>query len=72
MKKNDLIREILSDSAIKDKYNISESDLENINGDARYQKKVILVIKEMIADNENHINSATKSYNKLKNILNIV
>jgi len=72
MTKNELIKEILSDSVIKEKYNISDSDLENINGDSRYQKKAVLVIKSMIDDNENHINSATKSYNKLKNILNIV
>lgn len=72
MTKNDLIREILSDSTIKEKYNISDSDLDSINGDARYQKKVVQVIKSMIDDNENHINSTTKSYNKLKNILNII
>lgn len=59
-----LITEILSDSNIKEKYNISESDLKNINGDARYQKEIVQLIKEIV--------TATKSYNKLKNILNIV
>lgn len=72
MTTNDLIREILFDTTIKEKYNISVSDLDSIKGDSRYQKKVVQVIKSMIDDNENHINSTTKSYNKLKNILNIV
>jgi actin-related protein len=71
MTNTELISEILSDSDIKEKYNISESDLNNINGDARYQKEIVQIIKEIVSDNDNHI-SATKSYNKLKNILNIV
>ena len=71
MTSTDLINEILSDSSIKEKYGINESDLQNINGDSRYHKQIIQVIKEIVADNENHI-SATKSYNKLKNILNIL
>ena len=71
MTNTELIKEILSDSKIKGKYNITESDLNSINGDARYQKEIVQLIKEIVNDNDNHI-SATKSYNKLKNILNII
>ncbi len=71
MTNTELIKEILSDSKIKEKYNITESDLESINGDSRYQKEIVQLIKEIVNDNDNHI-TATKSYNKLKNILNIL
>nr|WP_319998154.1 hypothetical protein [uncultured Draconibacterium sp.] len=71
MTNTELISEILSDPQIKEKYNISETDIEAINGDTRYQKEIIQIIKEIVSDNDNHI-TATKSYNKLKNILNIV
>lgn len=70
MTNTELIKEILSDPNIKEKYNISESDLNGIKGDARYQKEIVQLIKEIVNDNDNHI-TATKSYNKLKNILNI-
>ncbi|WP_346861163.1 hypothetical protein [uncultured Draconibacterium sp.] len=70
MTNTELIKEILSDPNIKEKYYISESDLNGIKGDARYQKEIVQLIKEIVNDNDNHI-TATKSYNKLKNILNI-
>jgi len=70
MTNTELIKEILSDSAIREKYNISKSDLNDIDGDARYQKEIILLVKAIITDNANHL-SATISYNKIKNILNI-
>lgn len=70
MNNTELIKEILSDSHLKEKFRISQSDLDGLNGDSRYQKQVVQVVKEIVADNENHI-TATKSYNKLKNILNI-
>lgn len=70
MNNTELIKEILSDLLLKEKFRISKSDLDGLNGDSRYQKQVVQVVKEIVADNENHI-TATKSYNKLKNILNI-
>jgi hypothetical protein len=70
MTNTELIKEILSDLVIREKYDISEADLNNIDGDTRYQKEVVLLVKEIVTDNANHL-SSTISYNKIKNILNI-
>ena len=70
MTNTELIKEILSDSVIVEKYNIKKSDLDNINGDPRYQKDIIKVVKNIIDDNTNHITDRV-SYNKIKNILNL-
>ncbi len=70
MNSTKLIRMILSNPILKDKYDITESDLDNINGDHRYQKTVVKVVRQIVSDNDNLI-TGTRSYNRLKNILNI-
>lgn len=70
MTNTELIKEILSETLIKEKYNVSESDIENINGDARYQKDIVKVLISIIDDHSNHITERV-AYNKIKNILNL-
>ena len=70
MNSTNLMKEILSNPILKEKYKITESDLDNINGDYRYQKTVVKVVKQIVSDNDNLI-SGPRSYNRLKNTLNI-
>jgi len=71
MNNSELLKEILKDPHLKEKYDITDKDIENSSdGDPRFKKEIIQLIKDIIADNDNHL-SATKSYNKMKNLLNI-
>ena len=71
MNNSELLKEILKDPHLNEKYDITYKYIENSSdGDPRFKKEIIQLIKDIIADNDNHL-SATKSYNKMKNLLNI-
>jgi hypothetical protein len=70
MERNDILREILSDSEIMDKYNINHDALKKLTTHAPYTKKIIEVLSVIINENDNHLNSSM-IYKKIKKIHNI-
>lgn len=70
MERNQILREILSDKEIMEKYNIKEKDLDSLTTNAPYYKKIIEVLSVIINENDNHLNSSM-IYKKLKNVHNI-
>jgi len=70
MGRNQILREILSDEEIMDKYKINKKELDSITTNAPYHKKVVEVLSVIINENDNHLNSSM-IYKKLKNVHNI-
>lgn len=70
MERNQILKEILSDSDLMKKYNIKEKELETLTTNAPYRKKIIEVLSVIINENDNHLNSSM-IYKKLKNVHNI-
>lgn len=70
MERNQILREILSDPEITEKYNIKKSELESLTTSPPYLKKIVEVLSVIINENDNHLNSSM-IYKKLKNIHNI-
>ncbi|CAM1341660.1 hypothetical protein [Tenacibaculum aestuarii] len=70
MKRNDILKEILSDPDLMEKYDIKEKDLKELTTSAPYNKKVIEVLSVIINENDNHLNSSM-IYKKIKKVHNI-
>lgn len=70
MERDRILREILSDPEIGDKYNIKEEELHTLSTNAPYHKKIVEVLSVIINENDNHLNSSM-IYRKLKNVHNI-
>jgi hypothetical protein len=70
MERNQILREILSDPEIAEKYNIKKSELDSLTTNPPYDKKIVEVLSVIINENDNHLNSSM-IYKKLKNIHNI-
>lgn len=70
MERNQILREILSDKEIMEKYDVKEKDLDSLTTNAPYYKKIIEVLSVVINENDNHLNSSM-IYKKLKNVHNI-
>lgn len=70
MERDKILREILSDSEITEKYGIKQNDLETLTTNPPYHKKVVEVLSVIINENDNHLNSSM-IYRKLKNVHNI-
>lgn len=70
MERNQILREILSDKEIMEKYDIKEKDLNSLTTNAPYYKTIIEVLSVVINENDNHLNSSM-IYKKLKNVHNI-
>ena len=70
MERDRILREILSDSEIMDKYGIKQNELTNMKTTPPYYKKVVEVLSVIINENDNHLNSSM-IYRKLKNVHNI-
>lgn len=70
MERNDILREILSDPDITEKYNIDEKTLKDLTTNPPYSKKIIEVLSVIINENDNHLNNSM-IYKKLKKIHNI-
>lgn len=70
MERNDILKEILSDPDLMEKYDINEKDLEGLTTNAPYNKKIIEVLSVIINENDNHLNSSM-IYKKIKKVHNI-
>tara|TARA_R110002072_G_scaffold7503_2_gene40984 strand:- start:779896 stop:780108 length:213 start_codon:yes stop_codon:yes gene_type:complete len=70
MERNQILREILSDPEITEKYNIKKSELDSLTTSPPYHEKIVEVLSVIINENDNHLNSSM-IYKKLKNIHNI-
>jgi len=70
MERNQILREILSDPELMEKYNIKEEELNKLKANAPYSKKIVEVLSVIINENDNHLNNSM-IYKKLKNVHNI-
>jgi 16S rRNA G966 N2-methylase RsmD len=70
MARNQILKEILSDSEIMEKYNIKNNELDSLTTNPPYHKKIVEVLSVIINENDNHLNSSM-IYKKLKNVHNI-
>jgi hypothetical protein len=70
MERNQILKEILSDPEISEKYSINKSELDTLTTSPPYHKKIVEVLSVIINENDNHLNSSM-IYKKLKNIHNI-
>lgn len=70
MERNEILREILSDPAIVEKYGLKESDIKVLKANAPYHQKITEVLSVIINENDNHLNSSM-IYKKIKKVHNI-
>ena len=70
MERNQILREILSDPEIIEKYKIKKNELESLTTNPPYHHKIVEVLSVIINENDNHLNSS-RIYKKLKNVHNI-
>lgn len=70
MQRNEILKEILSDKDLMEKYNMKEKDLKELTTSPPYDKKIIEVLSVIINENDNHLNSSM-IYKKIKKTLNI-
>ncbi len=70
MERNEILREILSDPEIMQKYRLQQDELNNLTTNAPYSNKIVEVLSTIINENDNHLNSSM-IYKKIKNIHNI-
>jgi hypothetical protein len=70
MERINILREILSDPEIMEKYDIQKDTLEELTTNAPYSKKIVEVLSVIINENDNHLNSSM-IYKKIKKIHNI-
>lgn len=70
MERNQILREILSDPELTEKYNIKKNELDSLTTSPPYHKKIVEVLSVIINENDNHLNSSM-IYKKLKKIHNI-
>ena len=65
--RDDMLREVLSDPELIDKYDLKKDDLKNLKCSPPYYKKVIEVLSTIINENDNN-RTARQIYGTLKNI----
>ncbi|WP_299313268.1 hypothetical protein [uncultured Aquimarina sp.] len=70
MERNDILKEILSDPDLMEKYDIQEKDLKELTTSPPYNKKIVEVLAVIINENDNHLNSSM-IYKKIKKAHNI-
>lgn len=70
MERNDILKEILSDPYIMEKYDLKEDDIRSLTTSAPYDKKIVEVLSVIINENDNHLNSSM-IYKKIKKVHNI-
>jgi hypothetical protein len=66
-KRDEMLREILSDPEIMSKYNIRENDLKNIRCAPPYTKKIVEVMATIIIEMDNN-RTSRQIYPVIKNI----
>ena len=67
MIRNEILKEILSDKELMEKYSIKEREIKELSTSPPYHKKIIEVIATIINENDNHLNP-TQIYKRIKNI----
>lgn len=67
MRRNDILREILSEPELMEKYKISSTELKKISTSPPYRNKIIEVLATIINDDDNNL-SSNQIYKKIKNI----
>lgn len=67
MERNKILREILSDDNILEKYKIDKKSLLTITTNAPYSNKLIEILSVIINDKDNNLNDL-QIYKKIKNI----
>lgn len=72
MERDQILREILSDPELMERYNIKKDELQTLTTSPTtpYNKKIVEVLSVIINENDNHLNSSM-IYRKLKNVHNI-
>jgi hypothetical protein len=71
MERNNILKEILSDPEILEKYKIEKTELDTLTTTIKpTTKKIVEVLSVIINENDNHLNSSM-IYKKLKKIHNI-
>lgn len=70
MDRNKILKEILNDKALCEKWKVKDVDKLNINPVAPYHNKFVEVLAVIINENDNNL-SEPMIYKKIKNILNI-
>lgn len=70
MERNRILREILSDPELMEKYKIKKDELESLTTNSPYSKSIVEVLSLIINENDNHLNSSM-IYKKIKNTHNI-
>ena len=67
MIRNKILKEVLSDKELMDKYSIKEEYLENITTSPPYTKDIVEVMAMIINENDNNL-SDQMIYKRIKNI----
>ncbi|MCL5127138.1 hypothetical protein [Algibacter sp. L4_22] len=72
MERDRILKEILSDSELMEKYKIKKEELDTLTTtpSGPYSKKIVEVLSVIINENDNHLNNSM-IYKKLKNVHNI-
>lgn len=70
MERNNILKEILSDPTIMEKYEINQGTLDKLTTNAPYSKKIVEMLSVIINENDNHLNNSM-IYKKIKKIHNI-
>ena len=66
-KRDDILKEILSDKELMDKYNITKEQLEDIKPNRAGSKKIVNVLSTIINENDNN-RSSRQIYSTIKNL----
>ena len=69
-KREEILKEILSDDDLMKKYKITTKDIEELKAFKSNNKKIVEVLSVIINENDNHLNSSM-IYKKIKKIHNI-
>jgi hypothetical protein len=71
MERNEILREILSDPDLMEKYSIKDKELKDFTTTTKPgTKKIVEILSVIINENDNHLNSSM-IYKKIKKVHNI-
>lgn len=67
MIRNKIIKDILSDEELMEKYSLSKREIDRLTTSPPYHKKIVEIIATIINENDNNL-SDSQIYKRLKNI----
>lgn len=70
MSRNKILKEILSEKSIMEKYSLKKIEIENLTTSPPYYKEIVEVLATIINENDNNL-SANQIYKKIKNIYKV-